>query len=584
MIGKLVRRMLIAQTLSALTVSLCLLIDNMIIGRFLGLHALASYSYANPLLLTIGAAGTLMSTGIQVSCSRSLGKGSREETNRCYSTALVTSAVFSILFAVAAVVFRTPLARLLGAGDTSVLGPTSDYIAGFSIGAPAMMSALVLIPFMQIAGQSNLLIVAVLSMTVADVGLDLLNAYVLDFGMFGMGLASSLSYYIALIIAGIYFMSKKCVFRFSLSEVKREKLRECLAGGAPALAGMIASVLFVFLMNRILNGTGGNGMVATYAIVSAIGGTSNCISTGMSGVALTLSSVLYTEEDKTGMRNLLKTLLRAAVVMGAGVMILLLIFAPSLVRHFTTKEGAAPALVAAALRYYALGLIPCCLINAFKGCYQGTGRVRHMEIISVLEGVILPIAGALLIRSLAGRSGVWFHFLSGEMLTLCCIIGWVWYKKHRVTWRTEDLLLFRRDFGVPPEDLLETDIRGMDDVMTASRTAEAFCRDHGGSDRLSAHLALCVEEMGTNIVTHGFAPDGGNSLSIRLQYKKGRWIMRFRDDCTAFDPISHVSQHTGSDSVGIRLAMRMADEARYTYSMNLNNLIMILRGSESPEP
>ena len=116
----------------------------------------------------------------------------------------------------------------------------------------------------------------------------------------------------------------------------------------------------------------------------------------------------------------------------------------------------------------------------------------------------------------------------------------------------------------------------MDGVMDYSRAASEFCLAHGGSKRLAAHLALCVEEMGTNIVTHGFASNGKNSLSIRLQVKGGRWTLRFRDDCTAFDPISHVEQ-SDEDSLGIRLAMRIADEARYTYSMNLNNLTLVLR-------
>ena len=53
MIGKLVRRMLTAQTLSALTVSLCLLIDNMMVGRFLGVGALAANSLASPVLLIV---------------------------------------------------------------------------------------------------------------------------------------------------------------------------------------------------------------------------------------------------------------------------------------------------------------------------------------------------------------------------------------------------------------------------------------------------------------------------------------------------------------------------------------------------
>ena len=61
MIRKLVRQMLSAQIFSALAVSLCLLIDIVVIGRFLGDTAMAAYQLANPMLLLIGAIGTLLS-------------------------------------------------------------------------------------------------------------------------------------------------------------------------------------------------------------------------------------------------------------------------------------------------------------------------------------------------------------------------------------------------------------------------------------------------------------------------------------------------------------------------------------------
>ena len=79
MIRKLVRQMLTAQVFSALTVSLCLLIDSVMIARYLGEEAIAAYGLSNPLLLAIGAIGTLLAAGIQVTCSKSLGKGLQED-------------------------------------------------------------------------------------------------------------------------------------------------------------------------------------------------------------------------------------------------------------------------------------------------------------------------------------------------------------------------------------------------------------------------------------------------------------------------------------------------------------------------
>ena len=47
MIKKLIRQMLVAQIFSALTVSLCLLIDSIIIGQYLGVGAIAAYGALN---------------------------------------------------------------------------------------------------------------------------------------------------------------------------------------------------------------------------------------------------------------------------------------------------------------------------------------------------------------------------------------------------------------------------------------------------------------------------------------------------------------------------------------------------------
>ena len=578
MIKKLVRQMLTAQILSALTVSLCLLIDNIMIGRYLGERALTAYGLANPMLLVIGAVGSMLCAGAQVACSKSLGRGDQEETNVGYSSTVAAAAVFSLAFTALALLLRVPIARLLGAGkEPALLTDTSTYMAGFSIGAPATMGALVLVPFLQMAGQSNLLIVAVLGMTVADVAFDLLNVLVFHGGMFGMGLASALSYYVAMVIGGGYFLSKKCVFSFSLKRIKGRKVKELFANGVPTMFGMASSVAMVFAVNQILLNAGGKAAVAAFSVVTTLVNASNCISTGSGGVALTLSGVLSNEEDRGGLAELLRVMARYALVLGVVVTALLIAFARPCVELFIPYACESQTLAIQGLRIYALGLTFCCLSNVLRNCYQGTGRVRMMEAISVCANGALPILTALLFSLIAGVDGVWFLFMASEALTVLGVFAYVCWKKGRFTTRAEDILLLREDFGVQPRDLLEGDPASLDEVMALSRAAETFCREHGGSGRMASHLALCVEEMGSNIVSHGFAEKGKNRLSIRLQRKDGRWTLRFRDDCMAFDPVHHVSEENGQESVGIRLAMRMADEARYTYSMNLNNLTLVLR-------
>ena len=580
MIRKLVRQMLAAQILSAWTASLCLLIDNIMIGHFLGERALTAYGLANPVLLVMGAVGSMLCAGAQVACSKSLGRGDREETDIGYSSTVAAGGLFSLIFMLAMLLLQTPAARLLGAKESMLLNDTSRYIAGFSIGAPASVGALMLVPFMQMAGRSGLLIIAVLGMTAADVLFDLLNVFVFHGGMFGMGLASALSYYVAVFIGAGYFLSKKCVFSFSVKRIQWRKIKELVSGGVPSLTGMAASVVMIFAVNRILLNAGGEAAVAAFSVISTILNVSNCISTGSGGVALTLSGVLYNEEDRHGLRELVRTLARSSVLLGAAVTVLLTVFARPLVTLFIPAAGESREMAVAGLRIFSTGLVFCCLNNVLRSCYQGTGRVGLMETVSVLENAVLPVLTAVLLSSLAGPGGTWFLFTVSETLTLLGILGYVRLKKRTPAGWPEDVLLLRENLGVPPEELLEVHPSGLTEVLEASRRAEDFCCARGGSERMASHLALCVEEMGTNIVVHGFVPERKNHLSIRLQHKAGFWTLRFRDDCMAFDPVQHVSGENIRDNMGIRLAMRLADEARYTYSMNLNNLTMVLKEPE----
>jgi len=514
---------------------------------------------------------------VQVACSKSLGSGDRAETNRGYSSAIGLMLGISVLFMVSVLLLRDPLTVFMGAGKEGPLfEQTRDYLTGFILGAPGSMGALVLVPFLQMAGQSNLLIAAVLGMTVADVGFDLLSALVFHGGMFGMGLASSLSYYAAMVIAMVYFLSRKCVFKFSFRSITWKKIRELAVGGVPALFGMASSVVLVFLLNKILMDLDGHEAVAAYSVLLSIGNAGNCVSTGIGGVSLTLSGILYHEEDASGLKELLRLLPRYAVLLGTAMGVVLFAFAPVFVGIFIAEPGKAQTMTIEGVRLFALGLIPCCLNNIFKSLYQGTERVRLTEIISVLEGALLPALAAFLFSRFLGVTGVWLFFAAGELLTLCCVAGYVWKKNGRPVLASAPFLLLKDSFGVKPEDLLEKDIHALDEVTQAARAAEQFCLDHGQSPKTANHMALCIEELAGNTVIHGFEKDGKNHLLLRVQCKQDQWVLRFRDDCRAFDPVSYVPQGT-EDALGIRLVMAMAQDIRYTYSMNLNNLVIKLQ-------
>ena len=149
--------------------------------------------------------------------------------------------------------FVSPLCTRLGAGRAGANNPvfylTKDYLRGFIVGAPAFIVAQIMVPFLQISGNRVRLALAVVLMTLSDVAFDLLNVFVFHGGMLGMGLASSLSYYLALTVGVAYFLKKDCVFKLKLKAVKAKLCAELMRYGVPTVINALAMVVLVFTLN-----------------------------------------------------------------------------------------------------------------------------------------------------------------------------------------------------------------------------------------------------------------------------------------------------------------------------------------------
>ena len=582
MIRKIFRQMLAAQILSAMTVMLCMLVDSIMIGRFLGVDSMSAYGLANPVLLVFAAYGTMLSAGIQVMCGRTMGAGDREGTDACFSASAVMALSVALAGTVLVLLFLTPLCTLLGAGKPGadpVFILTKDYLRGFIVGAPAFITAQIMVPFMQISGNRTRLALAVVLMTLSDVAFDLLNVFVFHGGTFGMGLASSFSYYIALAVALPYFFSKKCMFRLKLKAVTRRVCGEILKYGVPTVINALAMVVLVFTLNKVLLSVGGKGAVASYSVISTVGNICYSFSSGAGSVALLLAAIFYSDEDRTAIHSLVRTMSVYSVVMDIVVILAVLPLAPALVGLFL-EDLSAKDLAVRGLRLFSFSLLPCSLNSTFKNYYQGIGRVRLTELISVLQNMAFPVLAALVLSGFLGTDGVWLCFLFGESLTLAVICFIVWRKNRRVSVSAEDFALLPESFGVAAGDTLEMTVKSQAEAADASVRAAEFCKAHGESARNSMLISLCVEEMVNNIVEHGFREDKTyQSVDIRILFKGSEKVIRIRDNCITFDPVEYLKLHETDDPaahIGIRMVMKMVRHANYVNSLGLNNLTLTL--------
>ena len=584
MIKRLFHQMLVTQIVSSMTVTICMLIDSIMIGRFLGVDSMSAYGLASPLLLVFAALGSMISSGIQVMCGKAMGRGDQEATNGCYSVSVAMAASISAVGLILVFLFLSPLTTLLGAGkpgpDNPVFGLTRDYITGFILGAPAFLCAQIMVPFMQLSGRRTRLIAAVAAMTVSDIIFDLLDVFVFHGGTLGMGLASTLSYYIAFFIGAGFFLRKDCVFRLRRRLIRAKTCRELLSYGVPTVVNQVSMVLLVFLLNRILLEVSGNLGVAAYSVISTVGNLCYCFGSGVGAVAMMLGATFYADRDRSSIRSLVKTMTRSAIILDLAVTAVVLAAAGPLIALFLGDSGDAKLLAVSGLRLFVLSILPSSLNSSFKNYYQGVNRLGLTELISALQNFVFPVLFAFLLSRFWGVTGVWLCFLFGESAALLAFSCLVWRHHGSVSLSADAYSMLEPSFGCSPDRCFERTVLSIQEASDASEQLDRFCREKGLPPRTAMLIGLCVEEITINIIRHGFVKDNRpHQVDVRLVLEEDDCILRIRDNCIHFDPTKYLELHQSDDPAshyGLRMVMGMVKDANYVNSLGLNHLTLTI--------
>lgn len=84
----------------------------------------------------------------------------------------------------------------------------------------------------------------------------------------------------------------------------------------------------------------------------------------------------------------------------------------------------------------------------------------------------------------------------------------------------------------------------------ASEKIQQFCADHGIDTKHSYFAALCMDEMASNVVKHGFSSDNKeHTLNTKVVYKNKTITLRIKDDCRPFNP-KEMADFTSENETG----------------------------------
>ena len=566
----------LVSILSSLTATAGMLIDNIIVGRHLGSEALGAMGIVGPISLVFSAIGNICSGGGGARAAQALGRGDRNQYCLIFTTnALFVLAIGAIL-TVLGMVYAPNIAAVLGAKDV-LLEPAADYLSGFFLGTIPTILLSAMMGFVRMDGSPKLPLICISVMSAANIILDLMMVHVFQLGMFGMALATTISYYLAVATALTHFLKKDSTLRLIRPKGFFKDLGQTILTGFPTAISRISDTFKVTMLNNLL---------VTYVSVTAVTAlnvrttTSNFLGAVILGIgqaATPTIGMFFGEEDRTAMKDTLKTTFRLGLALNGLLAAALLVFPSFFARLLGVTDEPLMNMSTMAIRLFGLG-IPIQLMNSVLiNYYQCTKNVGMATMICVLQSLVYTLLFAYILIKPLGASGVWLAFLLGELLTLLTVCLVLFVKNGKCALSLNSVMMLDQHFGGDPKNRLEISIgNSMEEVMFISSGIYKFGKDRDLSKETLHTLSLFIEELAGNVVQHAFKPGEKRWLDLTIIDKPEKLIIRIRDNGSPFDPLAYLSSGE-MNGFGLLIVRKLAESIEYRRNMGLNNLIIHLK-------
>ena len=565
------------MTAAVIVTMLGIVIDGVVIGRFLGPESMAAYTLAAPVTSLVTAFSGLLTEGTQVLCASNLGKGDVKRARNVFSVCMVVTLAISAVLVCGVFLFTQDIAALLGArGASASLQPlVGDYLVGLAFSFPATILLFEFNSLMRLDGDSMRVIVAVATMTVLNIAGDLLNVLVIGGGMLGMGLATTVSYLVALVIMLLHFRKPDIIFRFSLAGLKLADLKDILVAGCPSAVGNVSTMVRSFTLNQVMLATAASTMaVGALGVLTVVQGFVSCVLIGVGMTTAMLAGMILGEQDRGSAERLVSVAMRTAFGVGAVLAVAVFALAGVIAPLFGSASGAEMVeLATRGLRFYAFSVVLYGVNNAFVNYTQGMRRTGLSALYCFLQNFVFVAIPALALRGVLDSDAVWVALPLGEAITTIAIFALAAALKHGVPRRAKDFLFLKEPFGAPADEVLDIRISNFDEVVQACERADRFCRSKGADSKTRYRVSLFIEELGSNVAEYGFAADEGKLLEVRIVHFEDGWVLRLRDNCRAFDPVKWIRLNESDDptvNMGIKLVCGMAKDVTYVSTLDLN--------------
>ncbi len=379
-------------------------VDSMIVGRFVGEHALAAVGSTGTLMFVVLGLSTGMCTGFTVLTSQKFGEGSREGTKGSVANGILLSLGVAVIMTFFSLFFMRSILGLMNTPE-EIYQYAYDYISIICGGIICSIAYNYFAACLRAIGNSRIPLVALIFSACLNIVLDLVFIRVLKMEVAGAAWATVISQGMSALLCLVYILKKEPLLKPGLKQFRfnGEYTRRQLAVGVPMALQFGITGSGTVVMQAAVNLFGATA-VAAY---SAAGKITSLLMQGAIAIGQTMATYSgqnYGARRSDRIRRGVRCAVMIDIVYAVGAALLSILGLPLFMKLFFDASADMSQIMYFARRYITICscfYVPLSVIFTFRNTMQGCGYGFLPMMGGVVELIARWICAAVAMRTLS---------------------------------------------------------------------------------------------------------------------------------------------------------------------------------------
>jgi len=384
--GKLIFRFSLPLIITNLGQQLYMIVDAAIVGRGVGVKALAAVGSADWIYWLILWTAIGLTQGFATFVARDFGKQDFYNMNKTIAMSATLCAIVGSVLTIIGLLAGVPVLKLLDTPD-DIIRNASIYLLTMIAGTLVVVAYNMASSILRAFGNGKTPMIAMVIAALLNVGLDCIFVLVFHWGVFGAAFASVLSQFVSFIYCLATIKKIECVkidksmWKFDFSMAK-----ELMGFGVPISVQFIIIALSGIILQSTIN-LQGSVFVAGYTAVNKMYGLLECTAISLGTAFTTYFAQNFGAGQKERVLSGVKTGIILSLLMSVAVAVFILLAGKALLQMFldTSKDGGAEALEIA--WRYLFNMSVCLPILYIIYVYRNVLQAVGVSVWSMVSGI-----------------------------------------------------------------------------------------------------------------------------------------------------------------------------------------------------